>query len=161
MGKHDPDDPVTMYIREASNVEPLTKDEETNLFRLLARVGDWGEERENVARRLVESQLALVVSIAQKYSASGVPMLDLIERGEYRSDGRCQELRRKADWKLYCPCRRLHRGGNCKGFRQNRNSAVWRYIATTPATCKMMHVGLIDSRGDSPLSAWGSAGVMV
>ena len=29
MGKHDPDDPVTMYIREASNVEPLTKDEET------------------------------------------------------------------------------------------------------------------------------------
>jgi len=81
MGKHDPDDPVTMYIREASNVEPLTKDEETNLFRRLGRVGDWGEERENVARRLVESQLALVVSIAQKYSASGVPMLDLIEEG--------------------------------------------------------------------------------
>jgi len=51
MGKHDPDDPVTMYIREASNVEPLTKDEETNLFRRLARVRDWGEERENVARR--------------------------------------------------------------------------------------------------------------
>src|SRR5439155_11980063 len=66
MGKHDPDDPVTMNIREASNVEPLTKDEETNLFRRLGRVGDWGEERENVARRLVESQLALVVSIAQK-----------------------------------------------------------------------------------------------
>src|SRR5438105_13024874 len=81
MGKHDPDDPVTMYIREASNVEPLTRDEETNLFRRLARVGDWGEERENVARRLVESQLALVVSIAQKYSASGVPMLDLIQEG--------------------------------------------------------------------------------
>ena len=81
MGNHDPDDPVTMYIREASNVEPLTKDEETNLFRRLGRVGDWGEERENVARRLVESQLALVVSIAQKYSASGVPMLDLIEEG--------------------------------------------------------------------------------
>src|SRR5438067_2438336 len=81
MGKHDPDDPVTMYIREASNVEPLTKEEETNLFRRLARVGDWGEERENVARRLVESQLALVASIAQKYWASGVPMLDLIEEG--------------------------------------------------------------------------------
>ena len=44
-------------------------------------MGDWGEERENVARRLVESQLALVASIAQKYSASGVPMLDLIEEG--------------------------------------------------------------------------------
>jgi hypothetical protein len=23
---HDPDDPVAMYIREASNVKPLTKD---------------------------------------------------------------------------------------------------------------------------------------
>src|SRR5439155_1217515 len=38
--------------------------------------------RGNVRRgRLVESQLALVASIAQKYSASGVPMLDLIEEG--------------------------------------------------------------------------------
>src|SRR5438445_3788985 len=143
MGKHDPDDPVTMYIREASNVEPLTKDEETNLFRRLARVGDWGEERENVARRLVESQLALVASIAQKYSASGVPMLDLIEDGNI---GLMDAVRSFAEKPI----------GNFTAHaaacieEANRNSAVWRYIATTPATCKMMHVGLIDSRRDSP-----------
>jgi DNA-directed RNA polymerase sigma subunit (sigma70/sigma32) len=64
----------------ASNVEPLTKDEETSLFRQPGRFVNFGdEEKENVARRLVESQLGLVLSIAQNHSASGVPMLDLIE----------------------------------------------------------------------------------
>ncbi len=81
MEKHDPDVPVTMYIREATNVQPLTKDEETKLFRQLGGRGDWDEERENVFRRLVESQLSLVVSIAQKHTAAGVPMRDLIEQG--------------------------------------------------------------------------------
>ena len=32
MENHDPDDAVAMYIREASNVEPLTKEEEANYF---------------------------------------------------------------------------------------------------------------------------------
>ena len=81
MGNHDRDDPVAMYIREASSVEPLTKDEETKLFLELAGPGDWEEARENVARRLIEGHLAQVVSIAQKHSASGVPMLDLIQEG--------------------------------------------------------------------------------
>ena len=81
MENHSPDDPVAMYIREASNVEPLTKDEEMKLFRELAGPGDWDEARENVARRLIEGHLAQVVSIAQKHSASGVPMLDLIQEG--------------------------------------------------------------------------------
>jgi RNA polymerase primary sigma factor len=40
-----------------------------------------GRTEGNVARRLVESQLMLVVSIARKHSASGVPMLDLIQEG--------------------------------------------------------------------------------
>jgi DNA-directed RNA polymerase sigma subunit (sigma70/sigma32) len=43
--------------------------------------GDWDEERENVTRRLIEGHLTQVVSIAQKHSASGVPMLDLIQEG--------------------------------------------------------------------------------
>jgi RNA polymerase primary sigma factor len=76
-----PDDPVTVYTREVSNVKPLTKDEETKLFRELAGHGSWDEAKENVVRRLIESQLALVVSIAEKHSASGVAMLDLIQEG--------------------------------------------------------------------------------
>jgi DNA-directed RNA polymerase sigma subunit (sigma70/sigma32) len=76
-----PDDPVAIYIREASSVEPLTKDEETKLFQELAGSDDWDEVRENVARRLIEGHLAQVVSIAQRHSASGLPMLDLIQEG--------------------------------------------------------------------------------
>ena len=72
MANHD-SDPVAMYIREASNVEPLTKDEEARLLRELGHSGDWDERRENVARRLIESQLMLVVRIAQKHSEAGVP----------------------------------------------------------------------------------------
>ena len=81
MENHDPDDPVAMYIGEVSSVKPLAKDEETKLFRELAGPGDWDEARENVARRLIEGHLAQVVSIAQKHSASGAPMLDLIQEG--------------------------------------------------------------------------------
>jgi len=81
MENHGPDDPVAIYIREASNVEPLTKDEETKLFQELAGSEDWDEARENVARRLIEAQLAQVVRIAQKHSSLGAPMLDLIQEG--------------------------------------------------------------------------------
>ena len=82
MENHDPDDPVSVYLSEVGGVEPLAKDEETKLFRELAGPGDWDEERENVARRLIEGHLAQVVSIAQKhFSSSGVPMLDLIQEG--------------------------------------------------------------------------------
>jgi RNA polymerase primary sigma factor len=81
MEEHDPNDPVAVYVREVSDVQPLTKDEETELFQKLGRWGDGDQQRENVARRLIESQLMLVVSIAQKHSAAGVPMLDLIQEG--------------------------------------------------------------------------------
>jgi RNA polymerase primary sigma factor len=81
MENYDPDDPVTAYICEVASVKPLVKEEETKLFGELAEPGDWDEARENVARRLVEGHLAQVVSIAQKHSASGAPMLDLIQEG--------------------------------------------------------------------------------
>ena len=81
MENHDPDDPVALYVLEASKVEPLTKMEETKLFRELGHSGGWDEQKEIVARRLIESQLMSVVSIARKHSASDVPMLDLIQEG--------------------------------------------------------------------------------
>lgn len=80
MEKHDPDDPVAMYVRELSTIEPLTKDEERSLFQeLRGTIGT--EQRETIERRLIESQLPLVASIAQKHTASDVPMLDLIQAG--------------------------------------------------------------------------------
>jgi|HubBroStandDraft_6_1064221.scaffolds.fasta_scaffold106900_1 RNA polymerase primary sigma factor len=81
MESHDPDDPVEMYISEVGRVEPLTKDEETKLFRELAGPGNRDDARENVTRKVIEGHLAQVVSIAQEHSASGVPMLDLIQEG--------------------------------------------------------------------------------
>jgi RNA polymerase primary sigma factor len=81
MENHSTDDPVAVYIREVCSVKPLAKDEETELFRKLAEPGDWDKARENVERRLIESHLTQVVSIAQKHSASGVSMLDLIQEG--------------------------------------------------------------------------------
>jgi len=80
MEKHSPDDPVAMYMRELSTIEPLTKHEETTLFEKLR--GTIGTQRgEVIERRLIESQLPLVASIAEKHSASGIPMLDLIQEG--------------------------------------------------------------------------------
>jgi DNA-directed RNA polymerase sigma subunit (sigma70/sigma32) len=79
MENHYPDDPIAVYLGEVGSVKPLARDEETRLFREPAGSGDWDEARQNVARRLMEGHLAQVVSIAQKHSASGVPMLDLIQ----------------------------------------------------------------------------------
>jgi len=76
-----PDDPVGMYIREVAVVEPLSREEEMRLFRELGGSSDWDDQRENVARRLIESNLRLVVEIARRHSAEGRPMLDLIQEG--------------------------------------------------------------------------------
>ena|ERR1700734_1589851 len=82
MDHYDPNDPVAVYVREVGTVEPLTKAEEAKLFRELGHSGERDEQRENVAaRRLIESQLMLVVNIAEKHSASGAPLLDLIQEG--------------------------------------------------------------------------------
>ena len=81
MENHDPNDPLAVYIGEIEGVEPLATDGETRLFQALAGAGDWDEERESVARRLIEGHLAQVVKIVQKHSSLGVPMLDLIQEG--------------------------------------------------------------------------------
>lgn len=79
MEKHDRNDPVAIYVREVSNIEPLTEDEETSLFQELRDNGNG--DKTKVKRRLIESKLVLVVSIAQKHSAVGFPVLDLIQEG--------------------------------------------------------------------------------
>jgi RNA polymerase primary sigma factor len=81
MDSHDPNDPVAVYVLEVSQAEPLTKMEETTLFRELGHPGGWDRQKENAERRLIERQLMLVVSIAQKHSASGVHVLELIQEG--------------------------------------------------------------------------------
>jgi RNA polymerase primary sigma factor len=75
------EDPVAMYRRELTYIEPMTSDEQAELFRQLGGSGKWNDDQENVARRIIESQLQKVVNIAEEYSSSGVQMLDLIQEG--------------------------------------------------------------------------------
>jgi RNA polymerase primary sigma factor len=68
-------DPLKLYVRQIGDGPLLTAAEE----RELARRKDLGDEL--AKRRLVESNLRLVMSIARNYTNSGVPLLDLIQEG--------------------------------------------------------------------------------
>jgi|CZKS01.1.fsa_nt_gi DNA-directed RNA polymerase sigma subunit (sigma70/sigma32) len=74
----DDDDPLKAYLSELGTVQPLTKDEESNL---LQHVRSQDAEAESAARRLIEARLSLVVSIAERHPSAGIQMLDLIEKG--------------------------------------------------------------------------------
>jgi RNA polymerase primary sigma factor len=73
------DDPLTFYLREVSKVRPLTKDEEADLLRQFRTQRK--PEAEFAAKLLIEANLPLVVSIAERHAAPGVDMVNLIERG--------------------------------------------------------------------------------
>ena len=82
MATRDPNDPVALYLREAASAEPLTAAAEAEIFRRLGASYDWDGDPEKAARRVIESHLRLVVSIAERHAASSdVPLLDLIQEG--------------------------------------------------------------------------------
>jgi RNA polymerase primary sigma factor len=68
-------DPLKLYVRSIGGGPLLTREEE----RELARRKDAGDEQ--AKRRLIESNLRLVMSITRHYTNSGVPLLDLIQEG--------------------------------------------------------------------------------
>jgi RNA polymerase primary sigma factor len=72
------DDAVKMYKRELALIQPLTKDEEA---KLLQQLRNRDEQSELAARRLIENKLPLVMSIAERHSPAGIPVLDLIQEG--------------------------------------------------------------------------------
>jgi RNA polymerase nonessential primary-like sigma factor len=68
-------DPTDIYLREIGLSPLLSKEEEIHYGRL-ARRGD-----EAARKRMIESNLRLVVKIARRYIRSGMAILDLIEEG--------------------------------------------------------------------------------
>jgi RNA polymerase primary sigma factor len=68
-------DPLKLYVRSIGGGPLLTRAEE----RELARRKDAGDEA--AKRRLIESNLRLVMSITSNYTKAGVPLLDLIQEG--------------------------------------------------------------------------------
>ena len=69
------DDPVRMYLKEIGKVPLLTAEEELEIAK---RMADGDEE---ARKKLSESNLRLVVSIAKRYVGRGMQFLDLIQEG--------------------------------------------------------------------------------
>ena len=69
------DDPVRMYLKEIGKVPLLSAEEELEIAQRMA-AGD-----EEARKKLSESNLRLVVSIAKRYVGRGMQFLDLIQEG--------------------------------------------------------------------------------
>jgi RNA polymerase sigma factor (sigma-70 family) len=149
--ERDEEDLVRLYLTDIGQYPLLTKDDEVRLAqqieagteareeletaetvsaarkRELRRASRQGEEAE---RTFVQSNLRLVVSIAKKYQASGLPLLDLIQEGNLG----LMHAVEKFDWR--------------KGFKFSTYATWWirqaitRGIANTGRTIRLpVHAG--------------------
>lgn len=74
----DVDDPMKVYLREVGRVPRLTRESEIELAKQIER---GGEQAEAAKTQLLESNLRLVVSIAERHTDRGVHILGLIQEG--------------------------------------------------------------------------------
>ena len=147
----DEEDLVRLYLTDIGQYTLLTKDDEVRLAKAIeagkaasAEMGDGKNlsatrrrelrrdirEGEIAERAFVQSNLRLVVSIAKKYQASGLPLLDLIQEGNLG----LMHAVEKFDWR--------------KGFKFSTYATWWirqaitRGIANTGRTIRLpVHAG--------------------
>ncbi|MDE0668416.1 MAG: sigma-70 family RNA polymerase sigma factor, partial [bacterium] len=149
--ERDEEDLVRLYLTDIGQYTLLTKDDEVDLAQ---KIEAGAEARENLAtgrslsarrrielrrlvsegeaaeRQFVQSNLRLVVSIAKKYQASGLPLLDLVQEGNLG----LMHAVEKFDWR--------------KGFKFSTYATWWirqaitRGIANTGRTIRLpVHAG--------------------
>ena len=149
--ERDEEDLVRLYLTDIGQYTLLTKDDEVRLAKLietgksaadtLATTKDLtvakkrecrklAREGEDAQQAFVQSNLRLVVSIAKKYQASGLPLLDLIQEGNLG----LMHAVEKFDWR--------------KGFKFSTYATWWirqaitRGIANTGRTIRLpVHAG--------------------
>jgi len=148
----DEEDLVRLYLTDIGQYQLLTKDDEVRLAKAIEsgkeareqlEAGGKGvtatkkrelrklaKEGEDAERQFVQSNLRLVVSIAKKYQASGLPLLDLIQEGNLG----LMHAVEKFDWR--------------KGFKFSTYATWWirqaitRGIANTGRTIRLpVHAG--------------------
>lgn len=75
IGDNESMDATRLYLREIGAARLLTAEEEVELARAIGKGDD------SARKRMIESNLRLVVKIARRYLNRGLPLLDLIEEG--------------------------------------------------------------------------------
>ena len=70
-------DSVRMYLREIGRIALLSSEEEVDLAKKSEKGDKFSKDR------LIEANLRLVVSIAKKFVGRGMPLLDLIQEGNF------------------------------------------------------------------------------
>lgn len=112
-----PDDALALYLQEIHRYPRLTPKQEREVAERCAQ-GD-----QEAIRTMVNSNLALVVSVARGYTGRGVPMMDLIQEGNIG----LMVAARKFDYR--------------QGYRFSTYATKW--IRQGITRCLMNHAGLI------------------
>lgn len=68
-------DPMELYLKEIESIPLLTPEEEVRLAEKVR------EGNKSARRRMIRSNLRLVISIAKRYAYLGLPLSDLVEEG--------------------------------------------------------------------------------
>jgi RNA polymerase primary sigma factor len=95
-------DSVRLYLREIARAPLLTAQEEIELAKRVEQGDD------EAVQRLIRSNLRLVVHIAKRYLNRGLPLLDLIQEGNF---GLMRAIQ-KYDWRRASASRRTPPGGS-------------------------------------------------
>ena len=66
-------DPLKAYEQELATIQPLASEEEAHLFLQSQKSG---VQAENAKKRLIESKVHLVLSIARRHESSGLSMAE-------------------------------------------------------------------------------------